>query len=79
MALSDLATSSNEKREQRIMRLRKWFNEEKVVTVTSAVKKTGYKEATIIRWCTDGDIPLINRNGEPVVPLTKKNWPKWLN
>lgn len=78
MALSDLATSSNEKREQRIMRLRNWFNNQEVVTVKAAENKTGFKPATIIKWCQDGNIPLIGEDGQPVVPLTPANKPKWL-
>lgn len=78
MALSDLATSSNEKREQRIMRLRQWFNNQEVVTVKAAENKTGFRPATIIKWCKDGDIPLIGDDGQPVVPLTEQNRPKWL-
>lgn len=78
MALSNLANSSNEKREQRIMRLRQWFNHREVVTVKSAENKTGFKPATIIKWCQDGNIPLIGEDGQPVVPLTDQNRPKWL-
>lgn len=78
MALSNLANSSNEKREQRIMRLRQWFNHREVVTVKSAENKTGFKSATIIKWCQDGNIPLIGEDGQPVVPLTDQNRPKWL-
>lgn len=78
MALSNLANSSNEKREQRIMRLRQWFNHREVITVKSAENKTGFKPATIIKWCQDGNIPLIGEDGQPVVPLTDQNRPKWL-
>lgn len=78
MALSNLANSSNEKREQRIMRLRQWFDHREVVTVKSAENKTGFKPATIIKWCQDGNIPLIGEDGQPVVPLTDQNRPKWL-
>lgn len=78
MTLSNLANSSNEKREQRIMRLRQWFNHREVITVKSAENKTGFKPATIIKWCQDGNIPLIGEDGQPVVPLTDQNRPKWL-
>ena len=38
MSLNDLATSSNERREQRIMLLRKGFNEEKYNTISEAAE-----------------------------------------
>lgn len=78
MSLSDMANSSYEKRQQRIMQVRRWFNEQKVVTVESVMQKTGYSEKTVIKWAKDGDIPLIKKDGNPVVPLNEQNTPTWL-
>ena len=79
MGLSYMAFSANEKREQRIMRLRKGFREKKFITVASAAEGMGgYSKATVEKWAKDGDIPLLKSNGKPVVPVTDKNSPKWL-
>ncbi|MBZ2406624.1 hypothetical protein [Liquorilactobacillus hordei] len=78
MSLNDLAFNSNEKRLQRIMKLRRDFNEKKVVTVKSASAATGYAYSTIVKWCKDGDIPLVDIEGKTVVPMTDKNTPRWL-
>lgn len=79
MGLSDMAFSSNEKREQRIMRLRQGFREKKFITVKSASKAMGgYSEATVEKWAKDGDVPLLKSNGNPVVPITDENSPEWL-
>lgn len=78
MALSDLATASNEKREQRIMQLRRLFDLKHVATVASAVQKFGYSQNTIIKWAKDGNIPLYDTEKQDyVVPVTKENLPKW--
>ena len=78
MTLSNLAISSNEKREQRIMRLRNAFNNQKYVTVASAAQGTGYAYSTVLKWCKDGNIPMLDSEGEPVVPIINDNKPKWL-
>lgn len=78
MALSDMALASNERREQNIMQLRNMFNQQKVVTLASAVKATGYTANTIKKWCLDGNIPLFIDNDHTVVPLTDKNKPRWM-
>ena len=78
MALSDMATASNEKREQRIMQLRRLFDLRHVTTVASAVQKFGYSKNTIIKWAKDGNIPLYDTEKQDyVVPVTKENLPKW--
>ena len=77
-SLSNMATSSNEKREQRIMRLRRMFDDGEVATVMSAVNKFGYSYATIVKWCKDGNIPLLDtEKGSYVVPVTDNNKPRW--
>lgn len=78
MALSDMALASNERREQNIMQLRNMFNQQKVVTLASAVKATGYTSNTIKKWCLDGNIPLFIDNDHTVVPLTNENKPRWM-
>lgn len=78
MSLNDLAFSSNEKKIQRIMRLRNSFNKREVITIRSACAKTGYAESTIIKWCKEGNIPLLQDDGKSIVPLTDENTPKWL-
>lgn len=77
-SLSNMATSSNEKREQRIMQLRRLFNEGKVATVKSAMDKFGYSYSTVVKWCKDGDIPLFDtQKKDYVVPTNSHNLPKW--
>lgn len=78
LALSDLANASNERRLQDIMRLRRLFDDQEVVSVSSAAKRFGYSEKTIIKWCVDGDIPLCYADGSTVVEVTVDNQPKWL-
>ena len=78
MSLSNMANASYERRQQRIMRLRVMFNRQQIVTVDSAMQRLGYKSQTIISWCEEGDIPLLYE-GQPIVPLTDANRPKWLN
>lgn len=78
MALSDMANASYEKRQQRIMQVRRWFDDRKTVTVESVMAKTGYAMSTVEKWAKDGDIPLVRKDGSTVVPVTEKNKPKWL-
>ena len=73
MSLNDLATSSNERREQRIMLLRKGFNEEKYNTISEAAEVCGYSYNTVKKWAIDGDIPLLDINGKPIVQVTQNN------
>ena len=49
MALSDLANASYEKRQQRIMQVRRWLDDQEAVTVAAVREKTGYAESTIIK------------------------------
>lgn len=78
-SLRNLAMSSNEAKEQRIMKLRKMFHNQEVITVGSAVKKTGFSRQTVVKWCKQGDIPLWDENtNSSVVPTTLENTPEWL-
>ena len=47
MALSDMANASYEKRQQRIMQVRRWFDDRETVTVESVMAKTGYAMSTV--------------------------------
>lgn len=76
--LDNLGNASYEKRQQRIMIIRRAFDNQELVTVGSVVKKYGYKENTVIGWAKSGDIPLLDNTGQPVVPVTDSNRPKWL-
>lgn len=76
--VTNMGLSSNEAREQRIMKLRSDFNHQQIVTVAAAVKATGYSKSTIMKWCKDGNIPLMLNQNETVVPMTDQNRPKWL-
>lgn len=78
MALSDMATAANERLNQRVMVLRRNFNEQKWVTVKSVMQATGYTEATVLKWAKKGNVPLLKDDGAPVVPLTKANRPRWI-
>lgn len=79
MSLSDMATSSNEAREQRIMRLRQLFLHGKLVTVQSAVNYFGLTRTTIVKYCLDGDIPLVDElNESTIVAVNDRNRPSWL-
>lgn len=71
--LDNFANASNERREQNIMRLRAAFNDEKYNTLAQAAKGTGYTLNTVKKWAIDGNIPLLDENNQPVVPLTKDN------
>ena len=59
--LTNMGLSSNEAKEQRIMKLRRDFNDKKVITVQGAVEKTGYSAATIIKYAKEGEIPLWDK------------------
>lgn len=66
--------ASNEKRNQRIMRLRNDFNDEKINTLQEAAKATGYTVPTVRKWAQDGDIPLYDsETGTTVVAETAQN------
>ncbi|OYP91319.1 hypothetical protein [Ligilactobacillus salivarius] len=71
--LSNLAISSNEKREQRIMLLRAKYNDEKYNTIEDVVNDTGYTDKTVRKWAIDGNIPLIDTNNQTIVPITFEN------
>lgn len=78
MSLEDMAQASEEKKLQRIMRLRNDFNHRKVITLRSAVARYGYSLPTVKKWAKQGNIPLLQDNGEPIVPVTEDNSPAWL-
>ena len=72
--LGILGDASNEKRNQRIIRLRNAFNDEQINTVQQAAKLTGYTVKTVSQWAHDGDIPLLDQEtGATIVPQTVKN------
>ncbi|GEN48170.1 hypothetical protein [Ligilactobacillus pobuzihii] len=72
--LGILGNASNEKRNQRIIRLRNAFNDEQINTVQQAAKLTGYTVKTVSQWAYDGDIPLLDKEtGATIVPRTAKN------
>lgn len=72
--LGILGDASNEKRNQRIIKLRNAFNDEQVNTLQEAALLTGYTVNTVAKWARDGNIPLVDdRTGQLVVPLTVKN------
>lgn len=75
--LKNLGNISNEKKEQRIMILRQLFKTGNVLTVTGAAKYFGLSEATILKYCKVGDIPVLDHDGKAIVPMTKSNRPDW--
>lgn len=75
--LDNMGGASYERRQQNIMKLRNMFNKQEVVTIQSAMAKTGYAEGTIKGWCKDGNIPLFTDNDHTIVPMTNENKPKW--
>lgn len=80
MSLENMAMAANEAREQRIIRLRQMFKKMEVVTVASAVKKTGYSRKTVVSWCKAGNIPLFDEiKQNTVVPMTPANTPAWFD
>lgn len=83
-ALSNMALASNERKERNIIQLRQLFDYGKVYTVASAQKKLGYTRQTILRWCREGNIPLVDTEKDhsgktTVVPMDATNKPKLLN
>lgn len=69
-----MANASNEAREQNLMRLKRAYKEGKVVTVKSACDYFGYSEPTIIKWCKDAQVPLIDtKRKRYVVPVNQSN------
>ncbi len=80
MALQDLANASNEKRIQNIMRLRQGFRKQEFYTIAAAAKSMGgYSYNTVLKWAKDGNIPLLGKDGQPVVKLTAENKPSWID
>lgn len=80
MSLNDLATASNERRLQNIMRLQVGFRRQEFYTVAAAAKSLGgYSYNTVLKWAKEGNVPLIGNNNKPVVPLTDENKPEWLD
>ncbi len=73
-----LGLASNERKEQNIMLLRQAFNQQKVITVEAAAKYFAMSQATILKWCREGNIPLL-AEGQPVVEMSPENRPSWLN
>ena len=74
MSLYDMTNASNEAREQNLMRLKRAYKEGKVVTVKSACDYFGYSEPTIIKWCKDAKVPLIDtKRKRYVVPVNQSN------
>lgn len=71
--LDDLGLASNERRNQNIMLLRQNFNDEKYNTLADVVSSTGYTLPTVTRWALDGNIPLLDDHGQPVVAITDDN------
>ncbi|GAW64668.1 hypothetical protein FC65_GL001771 [Ligilactobacillus acidipiscis DSM 15836] len=72
--LGILGEASNEKRNQRIIKLRDAFNDERINTVQQVAKLSGYTVKTVAKWAQDGNIPLLDEeNGATIVPLTKQN------
>lgn len=66
--------ASNEKRNQRIIKLRNAFNDERINTVQQAAKMSGYTAKTVAKWAQDGNIPLLDEESNTmIVPQTKQN------
>ena len=66
--------ASNEKRNQRIIKLRNAFNDERINTVQQAAKMFGYTAKTVAKWAQDGNIPLLDEESNTmIVPQTKQN------
>ena len=75
--LQNLGNISNEKKEQRILILHSLFKAGNVLTITGAAKHFGLSEATIIKYCKAGNIPMLDHAGQAIVPMTEKNRPDW--
>lgn len=71
--LDSLGSASNERRTQNIMRLRQNYNDEKYNTLEDVVADTGYTLKTITSWAIDGNVPLLDKPGSPVVAITPDN------
>lgn len=70
---------SHEKYMMRVWQLQKDFKNQKVVTVQSVMKQTGYAKKTIVGWAKKGNVPLIDtETNKTVVPMTSENKPSWL-
>lgn len=69
-----MGESSNEKRNQRIMRLRNAFNDEQFNTLQEVVDFCGYTVNTVRKWAVDGNIPLLDdETGQTVVKKSPAN------
>lgn len=78
MSLDSMGNASNEKRLQRIMKLRRDFNNQEILTVRAAMDKYMLSEKTILQYCKEGNIPLwLGKENKPVVEITNENKPKW--
>lgn len=71
--LTNLGLSSNEKREQNIIRLQNGFHDEQFNTIQEASTALGFAYETVKKWAIDGNIPLLDKYGNHVVPLTASN------
>lgn len=65
MSLYSMGTASNEKKLQRILKLKKAQREGQCYTVEAAVDLFGLSERTIISYAKEGNIPLYYR-GKPL-------------
>lgn len=66
--------ASNEKRNQRIIKLRNAFNDERINTVQQAAQLSGYTVKTVSKWAKDGNIPLLDEeSGMTIVLQTEQN------
>lgn len=71
---------SNENKELRILKLKRDFQEQKVITIKSAQKATGLTRPTIIKYAKEGNIPLWDeKRKESIVKITASNKPKWMD
>lgn len=78
MSLDSMGNASNEKRLQRIMKLRRDFNNQEILTVRAAMDKYMLSEKTILQYCKEGNIPLwFGKENKSVVEITDENKPKW--
>lgn len=71
--LTNMGLSSNEKRNQNIIQLQNGFHDERFNTIQEASKIMGYSYETVKKWAIDGNVPLIDKYGKSVVPLTPQN------
>lgn len=69
-----MGESSNERRNQRIMKLRNAFNDEQFNTIQEVADYSGYTVNTVRKWAIDGDIPLLDEEtGQTVVKKSPAN------